>query len=679
MKYRRSDQGGTRPSAGLDGCHAHVKHTLPVLIAAVLAVPAAGELPPQIPVRTLFSNPQFSAPEISDDGKTLAFVVSQGDLQIIYSRAVQGGTAMPLVKFDEPQTRLRWLDWANSERLLISAEARDRDAVGVRSRVTRLFAVNHDGSDFAWLGRRWPRFGQAQIGVFYQDQVIHLTPDDPQHVLIEYQSPYESASQVMRLAVSGGALKLAQESAHDISAWHADRSGAVRAGVAYRENRYELWARADAGKDLELVASHRIFDEEGPEFVGFHSDPQRIYVRHAVDGRDVISEFDLATRSLGEIAFSHPAVDAGDIERDPGREKQAVGVRFVVDRPEIHFFDAEAEREHRGLRAALDLQLGIPTFHRRVSASADGAQQILEVSSDTLPPVYFLYDRTKRAIGLILKQWPDIDTKQLAATRRVTYRARDGLEIPAYLTLPLGVEPKGLPVIALIHGGPWSRDLIQWDPEVQLFANRGFAVFQMNFRGSTGLGRSHLKAGFREWGQKIQDDITDGVKWLIAEGIADPGRIGITGASYGGYATLVGLVKTPDLYRAGAAYAPVTDIEFLISDDKWYEWGYEWHGTMVGGGRADRDRLRASSPLRRAAEIRVPVLIGHGQDDQRVHVRQSRRMAEALRAAGKDHTYLEFPDEVHGFQLEANRIRWYEALIAFFEQNVAAPAGAAKP
>jgi dipeptidyl aminopeptidase/acylaminoacyl peptidase len=303
--------------------------------------------------------------------------------------------------------------------------------------------------------------------------------------------------------------------------------------------------------------------------------------------------------------------------------------------------------------------------------SADGTRQVLRVSSERQPPVYYFYDRKVRFLVRLFEQRPAIRRQDLSTTRRVDFMARDGLAIPAYLTLPSGVEPKGLPAIALVHGGPWSRDWIDWDPEVQLLASRGYAVLQVNFRGSSGLGAAYLQAGYREWGQKIQDDITDGVKWLIAQGIADPDRIGITGASYGGYAALVGLVKTPELYRAGAAYAPVTDIELLISDDKWYDWGYEWHQTMIGGERGDKSRLRESSPLRRVAEIRVPVLLGHGTDDQRVHVRQSQRMAEALKKAGKDYQYLEFPDEVHGFLLESNRIRWYTSLADFFDRNLA--------
>jgi acetyl esterase/lipase len=646
---------------------------LRIVALSIVALPLAAraELPPKMSVRALFSNPPASAPELSDDGKTYAFVISKGDLQIVYTRAVDGGDPVPLAKVEDPKTRLAWLEWANDDRLLICVHARNENSVGMRGRVTRLYAVDRNGRNFDWLGKRWPRFGPDQLPVGHQADVVHLTPADPDRILIQYRSPYDWSPEVMSLDVGSGMLKSVQRADHGIYEWYADRDGALRAGEAAQDNAYELWARIDPNQALKLVSTHKQFGEEGPEFAGFHSDPARIYVRQLHDGRDAIFEFDLKTQSLGALVFSHSLVDVAGIERDPGLERQAVGVRFVVDRPDIHFFDAAAAAEHRALRDVFDFEFLRPTFHRAVSASDDGLLRIIEVSSDVQPPVYYLYDRGSHKIGRILEERPDLDPKQLAPTRRVTYRARDGLEIPAYLTLPPGVPPKSLPAIALVHGGPWSRDWIQWDPEVQILANRGFAVLQVNFRGSSGYGEAHLTAGYREWGLKIQDDITDGVKWLIAEGIADPDRIGIAGASYGGYATLVGLVKTPGLFRAGAAYASVTDIEYMISDDKWYDWDYEWHETMVGGERGDRSRLRDNSPLRRAAEITVPVLLGHGEDDQRVHVRQSRRMAEALRAAGKSVEYLEFPDEVHGFLLEVNRIQWYERFVAFFEQHLA--------
>ena len=653
-----------------------------LLVAFALTAPVRGEPPPKFPVRDFVANPVASGPSLSGDGKTYAFIASVGDTQVIFSLSVAGGSRpVALVKFDDPENRLAWLGWANTSRLLISAQARNPNGIGMRSRVTRLFGVNRDGSDFAWLGKRWPVFGQFQLPITYQDQVIHWTPKDPDGVLLRYWQPYDDSPRVVRMNVDSGSVRVVQGRLEDIRDWHADADGNVRAGEARTaSNLYRLFARIGPKDKLEQVIEHPIFRDPGPTFAGFHADPSKLYVMALHEGRDAIFEFDLRTKQLGALAFAHPEVDIDGLQHDPGPERRVVGARYVVDRPAIHFFDEAAEREHRALALAFEKEFGAPVFHELVSVSTDGVQQLIEVTSEVQPPVYYLYDRAKRAIRRILEQRPSLKPEHLAATQRVTYQARDGLSIPAYLTLPRGASPKNLPVVVNVHGGPWSRDSIGWDPEVQLLANRGFAVFQMNFRGSTGLGRKHLEAGYREWGQKIQDDITDGVKWLIAEGIADPDRIGITGGSYGGYATLVGLSKTPELYRAGAAYASVTDIEFLLSDDKWYDWGYEWHETMVGGERGDKERLRESSPLRRVAAVRSPVLLGHGADDQRVHVRQSQRMAEALRKAGKDVEYLEFPDEVHGFLLEANRVRWYEALVAFFEKNLApraAPAPAA--
>ncbi len=643
------------------------------LVALFAILPVAGGADPvrPIPVDALFANPAISSPAISLDGQQLAFVQSQGDLQVILSRPTAGGTPKPLAKFDDPQARLNWLRWANDTRLLISAQMRDPSSIHVAGRVTRMFGIDADGRNFAWLGKDWPVYGQDSIAIASQDDIIHLTPGDPKSILLSYRPPFESSPMVVQLDVASGRTKRVLDSRNGIREWYADAQGVVRAGAGVVDSHYQLWTRADGDSEFKKVIDYAGFDEDGPRFAGFHADPRKIYVTATADGRDAIFEFEIEGARLGALVFADPRVDVEDIERDAGPDQHVVGASYIVDRPEIHFFDPAAEREQLSLGDTLKAELGVPVSFVPVSMSADGTRQVLRVSSERQPPVYYFYDRKVRFLVRLFEQRPAIRRQDLSSTRRVDFKARDGLAIPAYLTLPSGVEPKGLPAIALVHGGPWSRDWIDWDPEVQLLASRGYAVLQVNFRGSSGLGAAYLQAGYREWGQKIQDDITDGVKWLIAQGIADPDRIGITGASYGGYAALVGLVKTPELYRAGAAYAPVTDIELLISDDKWYDWGYEWHQTMVGGERGDKSRLRESSPLRRVAEIRVPVLLGHGTDDQRVHVRQSQRMAEALKKAGKDYQYLEFPDEVHGFLLESNRIRWYTSLADFFDRNLA--------
>lgn len=644
-----------------------------LLVAALLGMQpplAAAQPPPRIPVEALFSNPVFSSPDLSDDGSQLAYVQSLGDLRVVVAQPVIGGKPTALAKFDDPQMRPNRLEWANSRRILISAHARDPDSVGMRNRVTRIFGVDSDGRNFAWLGRDWPVHGWRALQSGSQDDLLHLTPEDPQTVLIEYWARNEDSPQVMKLNVDNGELTIFEKRRNKIYDWYADTQGSVRVGTAIERDLYRIWARIDPAEDFEQVAENDRFDWGGLRFAGFHHDPRKLYVSKLNDGRLALFEFDIETHAIGSLVEANPEVDVAGVETY-GWNHEAVGVRYTDDRRRVRYFDRRVEAEYAALRDTLLAELQRDVDVSSVSESADGQKQVIEVSSDRQPPVYYYYDRALRRIERLFAAYPDVPLESLAPTRRVTFRARDGIAIPAYLTLPLGVDSRALPAIALVHGGPWSRDLIEWDPEVQLLANRGFAVLQVNFRGSTGFGKAFREAGYRQWGQKIQDDVTDGVQWLIDEGIADAGRIGIMGTSFGGYATLMGLVKTPDLFRAGVAYAAVTDIETTLANDRWYGSDDEFDRKVIGGEIGDADRLRQSSPLRRAREIRAPVLLGHGEDDQRVHVRESRAMAEALEAGSGRYEYMEFPHEIHGFALESNRIQWYKRVAGFLEEHLA--------
>lgn len=639
-------------------------------LLATLAMASASEPAPRIPVEALFRNPEYSAPDLSDDGEQIAYVQSEGDLRVVIAQSLNGGRPVALAKFDDPQMRLNRLEWVNDRRILISGHARDPDSVGMRGRVTRVFGVDSDGRNFAWLGRKWPVHGSRALQSGGQDQFVHLTPRDPQTILIEYWARNEQSPQVMRMDVDTGALTIAEKRQKEIRDWYADSRGEVRAGSTTRGDKYELWARTDASRDFELVEEHDRLEWGGMRFAGFHRDPRRIYVSCLQEGRLALFEFDLESRTLGPPVEASPEFDVAAIETF-GSNEEVVGVRYTDDRHRIRYFDQRTEAEYGQLRDMLARELRREVDVRPVSESVDGMKQVLRVSSDRQPPAYYFYDRSLRRIESLFSERPDVPVDALAPTRRVTIPARDGLALPAYLTLPVGVEPRALPAIALVHGGPWARDAIEWDPEVQLLANRGFAVLQVNYRGSSGFGKAFLEAGDREWGQKIQDDITDGVRWLVSEGIADADRVAIMGASYGGYATLVGLIKTPGLYRAGVAYAAVTDVETMLSDDRWYGSDDPFDRKKIGGEIGDADRLRESSPLRRAGEVQVPLLLGHGEDDQRVHVRQSRMMSQALVAAGRTHEYMEFPLEIHGFVLESNRVAWYRKVADFLERHLA--------
>lgn len=637
-------------------------------ILCLLPLAATAELAP-ISVEALFKNPAIDEPHLSPDGTRVALVLSVGDERIIAVRALAGGETKPIARVSHDEIRLKWLWWANDETILISGTMRNARSVGVRGRASRLFSIPATGGKLTWLGRRWPAHGQGEYHAAYQDRIVHDLDDEKDHVLIEYQDPTKKGVSIQRMNVKTGALRGHQPRRRDIWDWAVDEDGVVRVGVGYtHDEHYFVIARPDDDSDFEETIKYPLWEDGGPSFASYSPDPNILYVHAPKDGREALFEWDIRTNEFGKLVFAHDRVDVGSVFYGEDH-RTLVGVRYTDDVPKIRFLDPKTGQLYlslnRAIRKSLGPQVGISPF----SESKDHRYRILEVTGPTQPPIYYLYDQVARGLAVLLVSRPDIDTERLSAPRAIEYVARDGRTIEGYLTLPKGGAEKGLPMIVMPHGGPWARDWIRWDAEVQLFASRGYAVFQPNFRGSEGFGTDLLEAGYHEWGYGIQDDITDGTKWLVEQGIADPDRIGIYGGSFGAFASLMGLVKTPDLYRAGAGYAGVYDIEDMIDDDQWYLWAAEnWHEKMIGD---DTERLRTASPLRRAKEIRVPVLLAHGEDDQRAHPSQSRDMHKALEKAGKQVEYMEFENEIHGFLFERNRIAFYTRLIEFFDEHLA--------
>jgi dipeptidyl aminopeptidase/acylaminoacyl peptidase len=272
-------------------------------------------------------------------------------------------------------------------------------------------------------------------------------------------------------------------------------------------------------------------------------------------------------------------------------------------------------------------------------------------------------DREARRLDPLFSAYPDLENVRLDPMKAVEYTARDGLVIPAYLTTPVGGGRGPFPSVILPHGGPWARDVWGWDAEVQFLASLGFAVLQPNFRGSDGYGREFLERGYGRWGREMQDDVTDAARWLVEQGIADPARIGIYGSSYGGFAALLALAREPDLFRAGASFAGVTDLPTLLADDDWYL----------------NAREVAISPVELAGEIRAPVLVAHGTEDWNIHVKQAEAMIDALEENGTPVLPLVYSGEVHGFIDERNAIDFYAQLGSFFRRHLAGvPAVAAE-
>ena len=308
------------------------------------------------------------------------------------------------------------------------------------------------------------------------------------------------------------------------------------------------------------------------------------------------------------------------------------------------------------------------------SANKDEDKFVVAATSDRTLGKRYLYDRNARTLDLLADVAPWLPEDELSLMKPIEFKARDGLAIHGYLTLPKGAAPRNLPVVVNVHGGPWARDVWGFNPEVQFLANRGYAVLQINFRGSTGYGRRFWEASFREWGRKMQDDVTDGVQWLVDQGIADPARIAIYGGSYGGYATLAGLAFTPDLYAAGIDYVGVSNLlTFMkaipptgsLCSRCCRRWSATWRRTR----RCCARRHRCSAPTRSG-----PLLIAQGAKDPRVVKSESDQMVEAMRKRGVEVEYLVKDNEGHGFRNEENRFEFYEAMERFLAKHIGAAA-----
>ncbi|MFQ5527591.1 MAG: prolyl oligopeptidase family serine peptidase [Thermoanaerobaculia bacterium] len=613
-----------------------------------------------------FKNARFSEPEISPDGKRIAVVYSEAGKEMIVVRSLAGGQAVPIVGLPDPEARLRWLRWVSDERLLFGVEEPyDLGAPPPRPRRTRLYAIDANGSNHVHLGQNWGTFilGRRRSSFQHEDDIIDFLEDDPNHVLISIRNPTESYPDVYRLSVSNGGVERVLPMEDGISTWYADHEGRVRAGFGYHHEKYRLVARPDVTGDFEELGEY----ESGGDWLGFEGfsfDSEIIYVSKANDdGVSALYEYDLSAMSAGREIFARPGFDVPSWLEFSKERRVLTAIGYRAQGPERHFVDEIAEKQQKALDAVLP-----KTFNRIVSKTADESAAIVLASSDSRPPRYYLFDVPNKKLSFLFWRFPDLAHVQFADEKPVAYTARDGMSIPGYLTLPRVRSSEKLPLIVYPHGGPTSRDVLGFERAVQFFAALGFAVFQPNFRGSSGYGDEHRRSGYRQWGLSMQDDITDGVKWLVKTGVADPARVCIYGASYGGYAALMGLVKTPELFRCAAAYAAPTDLVMLLNHQRGYVFA-DSNRPLLGSTSKDKARLVATSPLKNIDKIRVPVFLAHGEDDDRVHVAHSQKLAKALQKAGKPVELIVIEDEAHSFRDESKRIELFQRLGAFVLEN----------
>ncbi|MYM69908.1 prolyl oligopeptidase family serine peptidase [Pseudoduganella sp. FT55W] len=657
------------------------------VLGALAALPAAAQTavtaPGAIPVAAFFENASFSTPRLSPDARQIAIKVAgkTGRVRLAVTDAASRKTKV-VAAFDDAD--ISSYHWVNDHRLVF-----DVADLGTPQGDTRwgggLWAVNSDGSGLRQLVRRDSNYNDGITkfndkllpwNTFIHEGIGNLDSDDVLVTQYEYGGTgWMNQIALLRLNTVTGKYKTYGHPA-DTFDWVVDRQGTPRITVAYRDNQQVIFHRQQEDQPWTQLASFALYPSTKEAFdpVTFSPDGT-LYVRANLQGADALYTYDIANRKLSEKpAISLPGYDfRGSIEYD---QNKVQGYHYEVDAKGSWWVDAKMKEVQQAVDALLPATNNIISTALRPTAP----YVLVTSSSDVQPAIYRIYNTETRSLSMLGASHPAIAPESMSSTTMVRYKARDGMEIPAYLTTPKAGNGKKLPMVVLVHGGPWVRGVgWDWEAQRQFLASRGYAVLQPEFRGSTGYGSQLFRAGWKQWGLKMQDDVADGTRWAIGQGIADSKRICIAGASYGGYATLMGLVNDPDLYKCGVAWAGVTDLNILknghwSAESTWSSGGtYQRYGfpVLIGG---DAAQLAATSPLQQAARIKQPLLLAHGGADQTVPIIHGTAFKDAVSKNNAAVEWIFYADEGHGWYLPQNRIDFWGKVEKFLDKNIGASA-----
>ncbi len=610
-----------------------------------------GTIPQQYPLRDFFKNPARSHYRLSDDGKTLGFMQPAGSAQRmnVFVQSLQDGQLAgdPRQLTQETERDVAGYFFKGNEVVLFQKDFGGDENFHVLAVNTRTAAV----TDLT-------PFDKVRAGI--EDDL----EADADHVLIGHNHRKPEVFDVYRVNVHTGAAERVAENPGNIIGWQTDHAGKLRAAVASDGLMSVVLYRDEESQDFRPIIETDFRTAVIPAFFDF--DNRQLYL-YSARGRDKTAfvRIDTSQPEQEEMVFSVDEVDLDGVAFSRKRKLLTVA-SYQTDKPQLHFFDDITKQLFTQLKNLL------PGYEVSLQASdKDESLFVVAAYNDRTPGKRYLFDAKRNTLTLLGEMNPAIAEGDMAAMQPIEYTSHDGLKIHGYLTLPVGRKAENLPVIISPHGGPWARDSWGYNPEVQFLANRGYAVLQINFRGSTGYGRKFWEASFGQWGLSMQDDITDGVQWLIAQGIADPKRIAIYGASYGGYATLAGVTLTPDLYAAAVDYVGVSNLfTFLHTIPPYWKPMLTKMHAMVGDPILDKDRLEATSPALLADRIKTPLFIAQGAQDPRVNKDESDQMVQALRARSVEVQYMVKDNEGHGFHNDENKFEFYAAMEQFLAQHL---------
>jgi dipeptidyl aminopeptidase/acylaminoacyl peptidase len=631
-------------------------------------------------IESFFENQVFSGAILSPNARYLAAKLGRtGKRDVLAVVDLTTNSAKVVAGFDDAD--IGHFQWVSNERLVYSVDEKDT-AQGDMDKGPGLFAVNRDGTGYRQLADRgndkvkehkvgsmlpWNTFMLQQRGAQDSDFIYVTSP--------EYSRGQVYNVNLLRLDTRNG-IAVTVRRPSNVRRWLLDQKGEPRlvstlenelAALHYRDPATDQWRKL-----VEFNAYTGGADAMEP--VAFGPDGALYVTANGGKDKSALYRFDVATGKRDAEALVE--LDGYDFDGDlVFANDKLLGIRVRTDARSTVWFDAGMKAIQQRIDSARPGTINLVT----PAARAEAQWVLVESYSDLQPHTWSLFNTETDAFNKVGDSHPGIDPRQMAIQKAVRYKARDGLTIPAWLTLPRGTR-KNLPLVVLVHGGPYVRGgEWGWDADAQFLASRGYAVLEPEYRGSTGFGAKHFHAGWKQWGLKMQDDIADGAKWAVAEGIVDPQRICIAGASYGGYATLMGLLNDPGLFKCGVDWVGVTDIGLLYTGHWSFESdmseGYKQYGMpqLVGDMEKDAEQFKTTSPLVQAARIKQPLLLAYGGSDRRVPIYHGRLFYDAVKAGNPHVEMVVYPEEGHGWFLPKNRIDFWSRVEKFLERNIGKP------
>ena len=599
-----------------------------------------------IPLEDFFKNSEIANFKLSPNGKYLAYLKPFQKRMNIHVRKV--GDSESERRITNQTTRdIANFGWKENETIIFT-----KDFEGDENfHVFRVSATGEDERDLT-------PFKDTRVGMI--DYLDNISDD---YILVGTNQREKSAFDAYRLNIKTGDIKMIAKNPGSFISWLTDHKGQLRVAFSTEGTDASIYYRDTEKEEFQKVMTTNFKNNCDP--VMFDFDDKNIYVLSNLEkDKTAIELFNPKEKKILSTLFSHPEVDVSGLVYSKKR-KTLLAACYITWKMEYRFFDSDYKNIFQ------DLQLKIPKKEIHiVSWDREEKLCVILTYSDRNPGTYYLYNVNTKNLKKIADTRPWLKENDLVETKPVKYSSRDGLDIHGYLTLPKGKDKK-LPVVIHPHGGPWTRDEWGYNPIVQFLTNRGYAVFQMNFRGSTGYGKKFWTASFKQWGKKMQDDVTDGVHYLIEKEIADKDKIAIYGGSYGGYVVLAGLAFTPDLYACGIDYVGVSNLFTLLASIPPYwkpllEQMYE----EAGHPEKDKELLKEISPVFHADKIKAPLFVVQGAKDPRVKKAESDQIVQALENRGVEVPYLVKDNEGHGFRNEENRIEFYYLMEAFLKKHL---------